>query len=298
MTKILYRTAGGLFVAGIIFSIANFVFAQTGGNATTTNSSQLPVTALCGVSVAPVSNSSDYQIVWNAAVFNMYATSSQYEWTGTDSFSGTGSQLSKRYNTIGQKNANVVMRGDRPLVSLDCSVNLINPNQPNSPVPALGGSCQPLISGMQVTWSATVSGGPFGTSATFNWTGTDGLSGTTTQVIKTYSREGKKNATVNIRAGSQSLDLTCQALIASTTPLSNCFIATAAYGSAMEPDVMILRNFRDETLLKSSSGREFVETYYKVSPPIADFIRQHDSLRAMVRLGLEPLIFGLKKSGY
>ena len=33
-------------------------------------------------------------------------------------------------------------------------------------------------------------------------------------------------------------------------------------------------------------GRSFVKAYYKYSPPMADFIAKHDSLRAMVRIGL------------
>ncbi|MHC5077132.1 MAG: CFI-box-CTERM domain-containing protein, partial [Planctomycetota bacterium] len=69
-----------------------------------------------------------------------------------------------------------------------------------------------------------------------------------------------------------------------------CFIATAAFGSPMQPYVKILREFRDRFLLGSSFGKFFVNSYYKYSPPIADFIANHDSLRAMVRLGLLPFI--------
>jgi subtilisin family serine protease len=70
-----------------------------------------------------------------------------------------------------------------------------------------------------------------------------------------------------------------------------CFIATAAYGSYMEPHVVILRQFRDIILLKSSWGKEFVELYYRYSPPAADFIAKHDILRAMARWGLLPVVW-------
>jgi hypothetical protein len=70
-----------------------------------------------------------------------------------------------------------------------------------------------------------------------------------------------------------------------------CFIATAAYGSVQEHHVMILREFRDRFLLKHSLGMAFVELYYKYSPPIADYIAQHDIIRMFVRWGLFPLVW-------
>lgn len=70
----------------------------------------------------------------------------------------------------------------------------------------------------------------------------------------------------------------------------NCFIATAAFGSPMEKDVMVLRYFRDEYLLTNLPGRLFVGAYYKTSPPVAHWIAKHDDLRAMVRGMLWPTI--------
>jgi hypothetical protein len=69
-----------------------------------------------------------------------------------------------------------------------------------------------------------------------------------------------------------------------------CFIATAAYGSYMEPHVMALRQFRDSYLLTNKLGAKFVEAYYKYSPPLADYIAKHDNLRSIVRVGLAPLV--------
>ena len=69
-----------------------------------------------------------------------------------------------------------------------------------------------------------------------------------------------------------------------------CFIATAARDSLLAPHVQILRDFRDRFLLGSSIGKAFVKFYYKNSPPIADFIAKHGIFRAVVRLGLLPLM--------
>ena len=71
-----------------------------------------------------------------------------------------------------------------------------------------------------------------------------------------------------------------------------CFIATAAYGSYLDPHVMVLRHFRDNVLLQSELGTAFVKFYYTHSPPIADFIAQHDTLRLLFRFALTPLVFG------
>jgi hypothetical protein len=70
----------------------------------------------------------------------------------------------------------------------------------------------------------------------------------------------------------------------------SCFIATAAYGSYLHPQVRILRDFRDRNLLTNAPGRAFVELYYRMSPPLADFIACHEILRIMARIALAPVI--------
>ncbi|MBI4685482.1 MAG: hypothetical protein HY755_09815 [Nitrospirae bacterium] len=108
---------------------------------------------------------------------------------------------------------------------------------------------------------------------------------------------------------------------------SGCFIATAAYGSYLAPEVQILRRFRDRWLMNSFKfqvsllgsprrvrlsadespeatsfkleipnviGRAFVGLYYKFSPPVAGYIKRHDVLRTTTRFALTPVVYALK----
>jgi DNA-binding beta-propeller fold protein YncE len=73
-------------------------------------------------------------------------------------------------------------------------------------------------------------------------------------------------------------------------PVSRCFIATAAYGTPVAEEVQILREFRDEYLLTNPLGQALVGLYYRVSPPVAEFIAEHPSLKPIVRTGLVPAV--------
>jgi WD40 repeat protein len=76
-----------------------------------------------------------------------------------------------------------------------------------------------------------------------------------------------------------------------------CFVATAVYDSPLAKEVLLLKRFRDEILLRSTLGRYFVKTYYKLSPPIAQFIAQHYALKATIRkLMLSPIVWLVRKS--
>ena len=81
---------------------------------------------------------------------------------------------------------------------------------------------------------------------------------------------------------------------ATTTGGGGCFIATAAYGSSLEPEVVELREFRDRYLLTNPAGKAFVELYYRISPPVAAFIAEHEIIKTAVRFGLAPIVYAVK----
>ena len=72
--------------------------------------------------------------------------------------------------------------------------------------------------------------------------------------------------------------------------MGGCFIATAAYGTPMAEEIQILRELRDEYLLTNPTGQALVGLYYRISPPIAEFITEHPSLKPIARVGLVPAV--------
>jgi len=68
-----------------------------------------------------------------------------------------------------------------------------------------------------------------------------------------------------------------------------CFIATAAYGSELEPPVQFLREFRDEVVLKSKFKKIFefiLNIYYKCSPPIANQMRKNKPFKMIMKYSI------------
>ncbi|MBN9418410.1 hypothetical protein ABS71_13525 [bacterium SCN 62-11] len=73
---------------------------------------------------------------------------------------------------------------------------------------------------------------------------------------------------------------------------SGCFVATAAYGSYLDPHVVTLRNFRDQCLMPVAPG--LVQAYYQHSPPLARAVVRHSWLKAGALAVLTPLVLVLE----
>jgi len=64
---------------------------------------------------------------------------------------------------------------------------------------------------------------------------------------------------------------------------SGCFIATAVYGTPYAPEVIVLKEFRDNWLLGFPLGRAFVSCYYQISPPVAHQIAKNKYLKKITK---------------
>jgi len=81
-----------------------------------------------------------------------------------------------------------------------------------------------------------------------------------------------------------------------------CLIATAAYGSEMAPQVQFLRELRDNTVLQTQVGAnfmtEFNQFYYSFSPAVADYERENPMFKEAVKVTLTPLLTSLAILNY
>jgi hypothetical protein len=73
------------------------------------------------------------------------------------------------------------------------------------------------------------------------------------------------------------------------TKLSGCFIATAAFGSDLGPEVTTLRGLRDAATTRSALARTAVDLYYRSSPPLAKALAHSAVGRALVRTALRSI---------
>lgn len=74
-----------------------------------------------------------------------------------------------------------------------------------------------------------------------------------------------------------------------------CYIATMAYGDYDHPQVIILRQFRDNVLAKSTLGRHFIMTYYFVSPKLVEVLKNQKAINGLIRKALNQIIKLIEK---
>jgi len=81
-----------------------------------------------------------------------------------------------------------------------------------------------------------------------------------------------------------------------------CLIATASFGSPMAKEVQMLREIRDNQLLKTESGSAFMSgfntVYYSFAPTIALWEQENPVFKQVVKTTITPLITSLSLLNY
>ena len=102
-------------------------------------------------------------------------------------------------------------------------------------------------------------------------------------------------ADLNCGPGTVEKDGQCVAV--PETGNSGCLIATAAHGTELAPQVQMLRELRDGTVMSTASGASFMSgfnaAYYSFAPAVADMEREVPAVREAVRLLVTPMLASL-----
>ena len=283
------------------------VTVTSGDESTTVNCSPeveveaRPLVGYCQVEIDITRNQgeNDVDIIWTARGVGGDDQFS-YSWEGSDDLSGDEAQIRQRYTSSGIKEGTVTISSGGEQIELDCSAQLRGSmfefSTTTSQLP-LHGACTvspgTFSTEDDVRWNARTTGGrsPFA----FDWD-VDGDFSTSSgrTIVVDYGSAGTREAVVQITDADTDIELQCAIQIADAPVRGGgsggCFIATAAYGSYLEPQVKMLRAFRDDVLLQHAWGRAFVDFYYTVSPSLADVIADHEWLRAVTRWSLTPMV--------
>lgn len=120
---------------------------------------------------------------------------------------------------------------------------------------------------------------------------------TTATTIATATATTTLSSTTTTTQPASTVTLTLT-VTTTTSPSRACIIASAAYGSELEPHVQALRDFRDQKLLSTFAGSQFMQIfnrfYYSFSPQVAQVVSSNPLIAALTRMLIVPLIQILK----
>lgn len=101
------------------------------------------------------------------------------------------------------------------------------------------------------------------------------------QILTTYQHQKLNKKAMSEMTG---LDAPIEGMPSSTQPRTTgggCFIATATMGHCDHPTVVLLRQYRDDSLQQTPVGRAMVRAYYAASPVLARLIDGSPVLRRL-----------------
>lgn len=89
-------------------------------------------------------------------------------------------------------------------------------------------------------------------------------------------------ASGQVKSAQYNVDTPSTRLTVTAYNKSKCFVATVCYGETA-PQTQLLRQWRDQTLLKHRLGRDFVVWYYTHGEQLADTIERHPYLKPICK---------------
>lgn len=149
----------------------------------------------------------------------------------------------------------------------------------------------------QITTTMTTSTTSSTTSSTTVESSTSESTTTTTSTSSSVTSTSSSESSSTGSTESSSSQTTASVATSSSTSYPTgptCLIATATYGSELAPEVQLLRNFRDHSIMKTQAGSQFMIAfnawYYSFSPYVANYIANHLVERTVMKGVLYPLI--------
>ncbi len=260
-------------------------------------------------------------IEFTATATDADGTVVKYEWDFDgdgvyDADTGPVPSASNTYTGVGSYNARVRVTDDGGAASESGFVAISAESATNKPPVIVSITASIVQGGPSMTVKFEISASdPNGAIVEFQWdfdgNGTIDAATSSAPAQYTYRAAGTYNPVVTVtddqggvakamttvtvsEASTGSSDDQSAPSTSGTPAKGGCFIATVAYGSYLEPEVVVLRKFRDNVLLANPLGRSFVSVYYRFSPPVAEFISRHETLRGAARAALTPLVMSIK----
>ena len=126
-------------------------------------------------------------------------------------------------------------------------------------------------------------------------TPSSGTPATSTLTVSATSSSSTGSFTLSITGTSGAITHSANlAILISAAAAPKCLIATATFGSELAPEVQLLRNFRDYSIMKTQAGSNFMVAfnawYYSFSPYVASYLTTHWVERTIMKGVLYPLI--------
>ena len=211
--------------------------------------------------------------------------------------------------SVGVYPFDVVVRGAGQTKTLSATLNVVMPTQTTTARTTTATSFSISVTSSTVTASTIITQtATVATRTTETLSSTQSMDTVTTQTVSSTSTGISITASTASQATTESTTYPpTQTVSTSTTrsstwrlPPLRCVIATAAFGSKLSPEVQYLRQFRDEKIMSSFSGRMFMSAfnaaYYSFSPRIAAFVAEYARAAVAVREVIYPLIAVLRSS--